>query len=590
MIEVYNLNLERVAVLEHAYDIDEDEKINALGFLRFSLPLDDPKRQYCRPRWFARYNGGELYRILPIGQVQDESGANQYECEHVLATLMDDVLFGYHAPMSGTTAAYLQYILGQQKTKRWVLGRCAFTRYFEYAWEQENLLGALFSVANPLSGYIWRTDTSVYPWVVHLDALDTTGTPELYWRSGHNLIDFTSDYDYTQLCTKLYPLGYGEGINQLTIQSVNNGVSYLENTAASDEYGQISRIWIDRRYQDAESLKAAAQTMLDELSQPIFTHHCTPAVLEGEVPPAIGRRVRILPADGGQIDTFITELKTKHGEFDEVEVVLANKSTDIATTVADLADRARIEQAYAQGATQLYAIAQQTNASTQEGALLDFYIPAEMRYVNKVLLKVQLESFRSYSGTTSTAESKSYTSSAGGGKSYTSNSGGGDTVTSESGGGKAETTHGASNVDMEHISTSTTDGHSHTIYMSTYHEHEVEFPEHSHDVEIDDHTHRVVIDDHQHTFTIPAHSHEITPGIFRSGSPKSFRLVVNGKQVASFASLGAELDITEYLIADGGIIPRGTWHTVTIVPDDLAYVAMNLYLQGFVQSRGDMTV
>ena len=590
MIEVYNLNLERVAVLEHAYDIDEDEKINALGFLRFSLPLDDPKRQYCRPRWYARYNGGELYRILPSGQAQDESGAGHYECEHVLATLMDDVLFGYHAPMSGTTEAYLQYILSQQKTKRWVLGRCAFTRYFEYAWEQETLLGALFSVANPLSGYIWRTDTSVYPWVVHLDALDTTSEPELYWRSGHNLIDFTSDYDYTQLCTKLYPLGYGEGINQLTIQSVNNGVPYLENTAASDEYGQISRIWIDRRYQDAESLKAAAQTMLDELSRPIFTHHCTPAVLEGEVPPAIGRRVRILPADGGQIDTFITELKTKHGEFDEVEVVLANKSTDIATTVADLADRARIEQAYAQGATQLYAIAQQTNASTQEGALLDFYIPAEMRYVNKVLLKVQLESFRSYSGTTSTAESQSYTSSAGGGKSYTSNSGGGDTVTSESGGGKAETTHGASNVDMEHISTSTTDGHSHTIYMSTYHEHEVEFPEHSHDVEIDDHTHRVVIDDHQHTFTIPAHSHDITPGIFRSGSPKSFRLVVNGKQVASFASLGAELDITEYLIADGGIIPRGTWHTVTIVPDDLAYVAMNLYLQGFVQSRGDMTV
>ena len=38
------------------------------------------------------------------------------------------------------------------------------------------------------------------------------------------------------------------------------------------------------------------------------------------------------------------------------------------------------------------------------------------------------------------------------------------------------------------------------------------------------------------------------------------------------------------------MIPRGTWHSVEIRPDDLAYVSMDMYVQGFVQSRGDATV
>lgn len=592
MLEVFDRDLKRVAILENAFDIADDLRINALSFLNFALPLDDPKRRYCLPRWYVRYNGGEFYRILPVGQEQGETGVERYECEHVLATLMDDVLFGYHAPMSGTTAGYLQYILSQQETKHWVLGRCAFTRYFEYAWEQENLLAALFSVANPLSGYIWRTDTSVYPWVVHLDALETEGVPQLYIRSGRNLLDFAPEFDYTQLCTLLYPLGYGEGVNQLTIKDVNNGVPYLENTAASTEYGRISRVWIDRRYERAESLKAAAQTMLEELSQPLFTHHCGLAELEGDEPAEIGKRVRIYPADGGHIDTFIAELRHTYGDIDEVEVTLNNKSTDIASTVADLADRTRIEQSYAQGATQLYALALQANASPSDGAVMDFYIPAEMRYVNKVLLKVQLEQFRSYSKATDSAEAQTITSTSGGGSTITSTSGGGKTVTSDSGGGTVETTHEASNVEMGTFNTGKggDDDHTHTYRTSSYHEHEVELEEHEHDVDIPNHKHNVTVDDHSHDVKIPAHSHDITAGIFRSGNPQSFTLYVGGTARQTFSTTAADLDITKWLIDDGGTIPRGVWHNVEVRPNDLSYAIMNLYLQGFVQSRGDLAV
>ena len=36
-----------------------------------------------------------------------------------------------------------------------------------------------------------------------------------------NLIGIERDEDPTQVITRLYPLGYGEGVNQLTIKDVN---------------------------------------------------------------------------------------------------------------------------------------------------------------------------------------------------------------------------------------------------------------------------------------------------------------------------------------------------------------------------------
>ena len=51
----------------------------------------------------------------------------------------------------------------------------------------------------------------------------------------------------------------------------------------------------------------------------------------------------------------------------------------------------------------------------------------------------------------------------------------------------------------------------------------------------------------------------------------------------------AEIDITEWLVSDGGKISRGTWHKVEVVPNDLAYITIDLYIQGFVQSRGGGT-
>lgn len=653
MLEIFDRSIRRIAIAENAHLVSEDERINALWYLNFSLPYDDSKNEYCQPFNYVRWNNGELYRIMPSSIEVGESGAISYQCEHVLATLIDDVLFGYH--VVGNHGVYtkdcINYVLDKQLTKNWVLHECDFTRQFEYGWEQETLLSALFSIATPLSDYMWVTDTSVYPWRLSLKRIDTSARPGLYVRYRHNMTSYGRDKDPQQVCTRLYPLGYGEGVNQLTIAKVNNGVPYLQSPPEYvAKYGLISRIWIDRRYEDAESLMAAAQVMLNELQDPIKTYTIGFSELDEADynKAAIGRRIRILhPELGEQIDTYITELQYDYEDITQSTIVVANKSTDIASSVADMMDRQRIEQAYAQGATQLYAQALQANCDKDNGAVMGFYIPEDMRIINKIAAKVRVTSFRAYSKATSTVDTQTMTSSTTDSKAYSSTDGGGNTYSSSDGGGSTYTTtnsaqqtttsssvvlsaenimpseaaaydaakhnHGIHNGAMLAVyGGKTEDGaviadgyesfvesgahshgaHDHDITIAG-HSHRVELYDHSHTVKVPAHSHSTTIPGHSHTVTIPGHAHEITPGIYFFGNPRSFKLYVNGESQPRkvFTETDTEIDLTELLVdSSTSLIPRGSWLTIEIRPDDLAYVSIDMYVQGFVQSRGDKTV
>lgn len=662
MLEIFDKNRRRIAIAENACNKEEEQRINSIWYLHFALPYNDSKNEYCQPFNYVRLDEGELYRIMPASARVTETGYITYQCEHVLATLIDKVMFGYH--VVGNRGVYtrdcINYVLGKQDVKNWVLYECDFSRQFEYGWEQETLLSALFSIATPLSDYMWVTDTSVYPWRLSLKRIDMSQKPELYIRANWNMLSYGDDSDPQQICTRLYPLGYGEGVNQLTIKSVNNGIPYLQSPQAYiDRYGIIERVWIDRRYEDPESLKAAAQVMLDELQDPIRQYEIGFAQLDSADynKAAIGKRTRILyPELGTKVDTFITELRLKHGDIVNSTVVIANHSTSIATDIANMADRQRIEQSYAQGATQLFAQSVQANATTQKGAKLNFYIPAEMRIVNAVKVKIQLDRFRSYSKATEGGGATTATSSDGGASAPTSSSGGASTVTSASGGGGSVTSAaggstkatsdsssketsdsglvidqiltGYSAAGGESVSTGSAGGalnshshsyirpiwgyaggsgnygwHQHYIYKNLSHSHgmshthnvsigshthSVSIGSHSHSVSIGGHTHTVTIKAHKHTVSIPNHTHNISQGIFEFGSPTAASLYINGVRKAGIGK-DAELDITQYLVEDGSI-PRGRWHQIELVPDDLAYITIDITVQGFVQSRGDNTV
>lgn len=657
MLEVYDRSLKKVAILENAYNITETKEINSVYTFEFSLPENDDKNVFCNPLWYVRYNDGELYRIIsPHAEIND-TGTATYECEHVIATLIDDVLFGSH--VVGNIGVYtdesINYVLGKQTEARWVLDACDFARQFEYGWENENLLAALFSIPNRfVDPYMWTYNTHVYPWKVSLQKIDTSATPQFYVRATKNLLSRSTSRPFGEVCTRLYCLGYGEGVNQLTIADVNNGVPYLQSPQSIiDKYGIVSRIWVDRRFEDAQSLKEQGQAYLDGLQEPQRSIEVSVADLY-EMTGAdydkaeLGRITRLVEDD---VDTYIIGITKNYDTPGNIKLTLANKATDIASTIADLADRQRIEQVYSQGATQLYGQSVQANATPSIGAVLNFWIPDDMRIVNAVKAKISLDAFRSYSKATGGGGATSTTSGGGGGSQTTSGSGGGSNQTSSSGGGGTRTsnsggrrsiTTGADNFTTEGpqynytdyserivyntggmVSTTYTtyengDGshrhrmldHAHTnadtvahrhsmgnhkhhmVHKHTFelpsHTHDIDLPNHTHDVRIPSHAHTVSIPSHTHSISLPDHTHDIQQGIFEFGSPSSATIYING---AARGTMGgeSEVDITSWLVNDDGKISRGTWHKVEVVPNDLAYVTIDLYIQGFVQSRGGGT-
>lgn len=598
MLEVFDRSRRRVAIAENALAVSETKRLNSIGNLTFSLPSDDPKNKFCNPYWYVRLDGGELYRIMPNSMTLDEDmGRYEYQCEHVLATLIDRIMYDWHV-MSGTTAECIRYVLSHQSN--WVLADCELQANFEYGWQNETLLHALFSIATPFATpYIWVTDTSAYPWKLSLKRLQTTGNPELYIRYSHNMTALQSSSDPQQICTRLYPLGYGEGINQLDIRAVNSGAPYLQSPAdIVAKYGIIEKVWIDRRYTDPASLKASAAALLAELQEPLVSYDI--GAIDGGKP---GTRVRITYPNSEYTDTYITEITRG---YDTVSVIVSNRPISIAESVADIADKQRIEQAYAQGATQVYAQALQANCAQNQGAIMDFFIPDEMKIINKVIAKIRIEQFRAYSKATNTVSQNSNTDDIVWNTDKVTEQKGVEMTTSPAGGvsGKLHPQYSYPDYGFK-IYTGKAKGYYGEAPYKYFDESDgtwkdcgdySEIPAHNHPFNEDSHNHgqftypahhhTYTVPGHHHTMTLPAHHHEITPGIYRFGNPQSFSVYVNGSKKGTFATKDAELDITGFLVGADGKILRGQWFTLEIRPDSLTYASVVLVVQGFIQSRG----
>lgn len=612
-IVVYDQNMQRLAYLDKAFDISYTTKMNALWTAAFSLPADDPKVEYCKIHYFVELFDDdervELFRILPSVQTKNSNtNVITYKCEHVLATLLDKIMFNYHqiGNLGVYTAEVLQYILDQQITKNWQLGQVDFNRQFEYKWENESCLAALFSVPQPFTdAYLWTFDTTNYPWTINLIKGETEPSSELRYRK--NMMGIAKTVDPTNIVTRIYPLGYGEGDNQLNIKAVNDNIPYLE---VASQYGVKEAVFVDRRYEDANSLKAAAQAVLNELSVPYLSYAVEAIDLFEKTKSdydrfVAGKLVHVIDKEEGiDFNAYITET-TKTVGVATPKLTVANKEKDIASSISDLQERARIEQTYSQGATNLMQIAYADNADADHPARLKFFVPAEMVRINKLLLQFQLESFRSFSQATGGGGKISDKTNSGGSCSDTTDSGGGTYDSTESGGGDYATTG------VDSYTGNRSGGHNHGISPGTRlaiwggsdengnligsgyvefvksgdHLHNITIRSHSHDFSVPSHSHSFMIPAHSHSFSIPEHTHEIKPGIYEGTIASMVTIKVDGNEVPVD---GTEIDIIKYLSTDdSGKIQRNTWHEIEITPDTMTRIIANVFIQLFVNSRGE---
>ena len=576
----------------------------------FTLPADDKKNAYCAPLNFVEiFDGDEridLFRIIGEDLERSDGATRYYNCEHVLATLISDVLFQYHqCGGSGVkTADVLNYILAQQTRQNWKLGDCDFKRYFEYNWENSTLLAALFAVPECFdSEYLWSWDTTVYPWTLSLTAPTDALKSEI--RYAKNMTNIKKTTDATSIANRVYALGYGEGVNQLTIESVNGGVPYVEDALSIERYGLCSTILVDSRYEIAENLKAYAEQILAGLKEPYVSYEIGAIDLHRLTGDSFskfrpGEVVRVVDeADGINLRTRIVRVEKSDAEGDpgNVTVTIANKTQDIAGSISDLQSRALIGETYAQGATNQQIYNFSDNADTTHPAKLQLYISSSVVRINKMLLNVEFEAFRAYektvkSGggqTTSSGGASTATSSSGGGTSKSTSNGGGSTVTSQNGGSSSETAGNIGDYNTNDVTAN--DGkrhhhqliHTHSISIPG-HTHKVSVPAHSHDFSIGEHSHSVNIPNHTHS--IKDHTHEIEFGIYEGQRASKATIKVDGKEIPAQTSY-SNIDIVEFLATDdSGKIRRNAWHTIEILPDNMSRIVGAVFAQTFCNSRG----
>lgn len=621
IIKVYDRDMNKLAYLHNAYAIGYSLELNKLWNATFTLPADDSKNIYCQPFNYVEIFDGseriELFRIMPSTLTRNTKGDIVYKCEHVLATLLDDVMFKYHqiGNIGVGTAQVIRYILDQQLVKRWQLGQCDFNRKFEYKWENENLLAALFSVPQPFNEkYRWEFDTTGSVWRINLKRLSTEFKADITYRK--NMLEIKKTVDPTSIVTRLYCLGYGEGDNQLGIESVNNGIPYLESNGATTTWGIKQSILVDRRFENPETLKAYGQSLLDELKHPYISYEVSAIDLYRLSPT---KHHRFLPGDIVRIndteDNIIEDLPivrvTKNdvtGRPADVDIEIANKTRDMASSISELQERARINEVYAQGATNQMIIPYADNADSNNPSVLRVYIPDTMVRINKCILNYRLEPFRAFSKAIGGGGGSTQTSSSGGGGSTTSSDGGGmssstadggSAVTTSSGGGGIVTDTGPGGINVTWVDVQTgpggADNHRHDYRRVNSHQHAVNIPSHRHDVNIPRHNHRFYIDDHYHRIDLPTHTHRIDIpehthdlqfGIYQGDRASKVTIKVDGKAIPQTQE-NTDINIIDYLAVDSaGKVQRNTWHEIEIIPDKMSRIVANIFMQIFTNSRG----
>lgn len=602
-LTLYDTRMQAMGILENADRIRYELKLNDLSLAGFRLPDPDAKNALCAMRRYVRIDedGRDvgLFRIVERSSSPGASGAyTDYTLEHAIATLSDDIIAG-QVDMGGegvTTADVLREILARQSVARWVLGECDFADEFLYTFENDTLLDAVFSVfAGIVDEYEISYDTHVYPFVLHVRRAGSAGTQAIF---GRNLTSLTRVERSDQYITRLYCLGNGEGVNQTTIARVNDGLPYLD-AETIDPDDPIVGVMIDSKCDDPAALLAQGRQLLARVSQPQVTWtigaidlYRASEMLDDDAQP--GKVLTVLdPSLPHPLRARITRRSKSDmlGKPGEVTLTISSGDSDAAAALANLAAKQGVHELYSQGMTSMYADSGVDDADEEHAAQLRFYIPDEMRRINRILLSFSLERFR--------ASSKA--AAAGGYSVTTTREGGGSTATSESGGSATVSTEAtvASNTFSAYApsdsggsyiyDTNAADGSvgEHKHRFQHYHRGLVTITIPAQTMTISGHKHNVNVPSHAHTFEVPDHEHDIEYGIYAGPRAESCVLTVDGNIVADVTTDADDLDVTQYLDVDSdGRIRRGSWHEIEILPGSLTRVRWNLFVQMSITARG----
>lgn len=339
MIRIYDKEFVLIGILQNAIEVREERTINAINYLSFSLPYNDPKNELCQFAHYARLGGGDFYAIQPSQFEISEMGNVDYQCEHVFSLLLRAFFSVSESTASSEirTRDVINFILSHQIVAHWRLGDCDFDEIRAYDFGDESLLSALNKVTEFLYDFIWEFDTSKYPFTLHLRKMDIEALPKFYLRSGVNVLKIARRNNSGDLCTRLYP----KGSEEIGIESVNNGIPYLESPQSYlDKYGIIEQVWSDTRIKDPFELLSAGTFMLRKKQDIVEEYEVGFIHLGLDKLPELGDTFEIV----GFKKAYVTGISFMHDEIQQSTIRVSDQPHNLPMLLASVIQQQQEEK------------------------------------------------------------------------------------------------------------------------------------------------------------------------------------------------------------------------------------------------------
>lgn len=351
-VTIHDDSMRLTAVLDNADAVGYTLVHNDLWTGTFSLPNDDPKNTYCQPGALVMIPDGDrvtgLYRIsgIPGANVTGLGEVTTYDVEHVLATLLDDVIFGKVEWKDKTPAEAITELLDRQTVRRWVLGECDFTAAMTVALENETLLSGLQKICGQLPDeYTWTFDTMALPWVLNIRQADTDDGCGIHYA--RNLVEVQKTMDASQIVTRLYLMGgAGSKGDPVRVSGINGGLDYIDADTA-DTWGVRCAIYGNSEITTAEALLDKGRKVLESYKAPYYTYQATALDLhrvtgqswDNYMP---GKLVRVMDDEHGvRFSARIVSIEKRdvYGDPGGITVTIANAPRDQLNVASALAEK-----------------------------------------------------------------------------------------------------------------------------------------------------------------------------------------------------------------------------------------------------------
>jgi len=281
---------------------------------------------------------GIVWRVKSV-DYSYETDTRTLNCEHVINTLKDRLMFGEvtAATITGnkkattcTCGQAIRYILNNYQSD-WVLGDLTYGKSAAYSFNGDDLFSAIETVSSSLSDPWWSYDLTVYPFKLNITDRESSVGCEM--RMDRNIRTLRRTIDRSRMFTRFYPIGE----NDLHISG-----SYVQKN--TDLYGVVCKVETDTSKKTEADLKAWANDRLNRHCEPAVTVTISGLDLSAATKESLdnirlGLKCRVpLPEYETTIEEWVTKLSwsDKIADRESVTVTLANALEDVASIVNSL--------------------------------------------------------------------------------------------------------------------------------------------------------------------------------------------------------------------------------------------------------------